>query len=170
VLLLIEFIGIIAAFAYTNTHIPDFLLLSLKQEAVQVTPYFVDGTTPNQKELNSWLRLPAPAYFPGSPTIQASLTIVDRQGQVLAAIGSNTAPTGTMLHTLLPKQSAAHLQLIVAGKSQGQVDQLSNGVLTVIIPIDGSDGTVRGALVQYTVPHMLDQQNRFWINVYSLFA
>ena len=170
VLLLIEIIGIVAAFAYTNTHIPEFLVSSLQQEAVQITPYFAGGTTPNQKELESWLRLPVPAYVPGTPVIQASLTVVDGQGRVIAANGSNTVPVGSLPQSLLPKQSAAHLQVILAGKSQGQVDQLSNGVLTVIVPIEGSGGKVEGALVQYTVPHMLDQQNRFWITFYLGFA
>lgn len=170
VLLLIEFIGIIAAFAYTNTHIPELLLSSLQQEAIQVTPYFVEGATPNQKELGSWLRLPAPAYVPGTPTIQASLTVVDRQGRVIAANGSNAEPAGSLLQSLLPEQGAEHLQMILTGKSQGEVDQLSNGVLTVSVPIEGSDGKVLGALVQSTVPHMLDQQNRFWITFYLGFA
>lgn len=170
VLLLIEIIGIIAAFAYTNTHIPELLLSSLQQEATQVTPYFVQGETPNQKELGSWLRLPAPAYAPGTPTIQASLTVVDGQGRVIAANGSNADPVGSLLQSLLPEQSARHLQMILAGKSQGEVDQLSQGVLTVSVPIKGIDGKVVGALVQYTVPHMLDQQNEFWITFYLGFA
>jgi signal transduction histidine kinase len=170
VLLLIEIMVIIAAFVYTNMHIPEFLVSTLRQEAVQVTPYFVRGATPDQKELSSWLRLPAPAYVPGTPVIQASLTVVDRQGQVIAAYGSNTVPAGSLLQSLLPKQSAAYLQMVLTGKSQGQVDQLSNGILTVIVPIEGSDGKVQGALVQNTVPHMLDQQNGFWIAFYLRFA
>ncbi len=93
VLLLIEIMGIIAAFVYTNTHIPEFLVSGLQQEAVQATPYFVGDATPNQKELSSMLRLPAPAYFPGAPVEQASLTVVDTQGQVIAGFtAATTAP------------------------------------------------------------------------------
>ena len=48
VLLLIEIIGIIAAFVYTNTNVKALLTSNLQQEALQATPYFVHGGMTDQ--------------------------------------------------------------------------------------------------------------------------
>lgn len=170
VLLLIEISVVIAAFVYTNATVPTFLLSGLQQQAVQAAPYFVHNGTPDQKELSSWLSIPTSSYFPGAPPLQASLTVVNGQGEVIAATGTNVVPAGAPMQTQLPGQAGTHLQVILAGKSQGQVDILSNGAMVVIAPIEGSDRKIVGALVQNTVPHMLDQQNRYWVSFYLQLA
>jgi two-component system, NarL family, sensor histidine kinase LiaS len=166
VLLLIEIIGIIAAFVYTNTNVKALLTSNLQQEALQATPYFVHSGIPDQGELRSWLNIQAPSYFAGAPTVQASLTVVDRQGLVITAIGSSAAPPGVLLQTRLPHQVATHLQMIVAGKAQGLADDMPDGSMVVIVPIEGSDKVVHGALVQNTIAHYLVQQDKYWITFY----
>lgn len=166
VLLLIEIIGIIAAFVYTNTNVKALLTSNLQQEALQATPYFVHSGIPNQGELRSWLNIQAPSYVAGAPAVQASLTVVDRQGLVITAIGSGATPPGVLLQMRLPYQVAAHLQMIVAGKAQGLADDMPDGSMVVIVPIEGSDKVVHGALVQNTIAHYLVQQDKYWITFY----
>lgn len=66
----------------------------------------------------------------------------------------------------LPYRVATHLQMIIAGKAQGLADDMPDGSMVVIVPIEGGDKVVYGALVQSTVALYLVQQDKYWITFY----
>ncbi len=167
VLLLFELLAITIIFLVVNTTLPQIVLSGAQQDVPQAASYFVHGT-PDREGLTAWLHIPNP-YAAGSYQ-GGFLTVVDKQGQVIASVGDKAMNAGVALQTQLSTQSATNLRGVLLGRTgpQGRVAQEANGSIVAIVPIVGKDKTVQAALILKTSTIM--QANGYWISVYLLYV
>src|SRR6516162_6980519 len=112
-LLELSFIGVILTIAGFN--ISTIAAGSLKQEASQISPYFVH-VSPDAEELTSALNIIYPNLsdqgpFNGYPIF---LAVVDTQGKTLASVGTHPVASNTFLQEQLSQQSSEHLQAVLS--------------------------------------------------------
>jgi NarL family two-component system sensor histidine kinase LiaS len=150
-LLELSFIGVILTIAGFN--ISTIAAGSLKQEASQISPYFVHGS-PDAEELTSALKIIYPNLsdqgpFNGYPIF---LAVVDTQGKTLASVGTHPVASNTFLQEQLSQQSSEHLQAVLSdGKgTTSKIGSEADGTLVGIAPIVGQNNQLVGALVMKT--------------------
>ncbi len=165
VLLLFELFAIAVIFLVVNANLPQIVLSGTQQEVPQAASYFADGT-PDREGLTAWLNIPNP-YANGSYQ-GGFLTVVDKQGQVIASVGEKAMNAGIPLQTQLSLQSTTNLRDVLLGRisPQGRVAQEADGSIVAIVPILGKDKTVQAALVLKT--STIIQANGYWISFYLL--
>jgi signal transduction histidine kinase len=165
-MLLVEILAIAVIFLVVNLDLPQIILSSLQQQSLQASSYFVHGA-PDREALNAWLNIPNP-YAAGSYQ-SGYLTVVNRQGQVIASVGNKAIPPGIALQTRLSAGGAANLHAVLLGTAKvgGLVNRDANGTLVVIVPIMGKDKQVQGALIQQV--GSVEQANAYWVSFYGVY-
>ena len=150
-LLELLFIGVILTVVSLN--ISAIAVNSLKQEASQIAPYFVNGS-PNPAELASALTIIYPNLsnqgpFNGHPIF---VSVVDTQGKTLASVGTHPVASNTLLQEQLSPQGNTNLQAVLSDEkgTTSKIDSETDGTVLGIAPIVGQDNTVVGALVVKT--------------------
>jgi NarL family two-component system sensor histidine kinase LiaS len=113
--------------------------------------------SPDREALTAWLQivkhdLPfknGPFYF--SPLF---LAVVDKQGQVIASIGTNPAPANTSIQILLSPHNGTTLQAMLQNVpgTTNNVASEADGKLVAMTTIVGQKGNVEGALVMKEAP------------------
>jgi two-component system, NarL family, sensor histidine kinase LiaS len=150
-LLELLFLGVILTIVGFN--ISAIAVGSLKQEASQVSPYFVHGS-PDAEELISALKIIYPDTSRQGPLndYPIFLAVVDTQGKTLASIGTHPVATNTFLQERL-SQSSVNLQAVLSdGKgTTSKIGSETDGTIVGIAPIVGQDNQLVGALVEKTV-------------------
>ena len=151
-LLELLFIGVILTIVGFN--ISAIAAGSLKQEASQISPYFVHGS-PDSQELTAALKIIYPNLsnqgpFNGYPIF---LAVVDTQGKAFASIGTQPVATNTFLQERLSPQSSVNLRAVLSdGKgTTSKIYSETDGTVVGIAPIVGQDNQLVGALVVKTV-------------------
>ncbi len=147
-LLELLFVGVILTIVSLN--ISAIVASNLKQEASQITPYFVHGL-PDREELTAALHVidvnnSNQGPFGGHPI---SLSVVDTQGQTLASTGTHPVPANTHIETQLSPQGRANLSAVLSD-AKGTTSKLGSeedGTLVMIAPIVSQAGILQGALV-----------------------
>jgi signal transduction histidine kinase len=170
VMLVIEVFIVIVVFVVIELFfVPQLVLSGLQQYQGQLKPFFAHDGVPDQKALAVWIK--TPSGFPAGyqPDFRA---VVDGRGQVVASIGSKALPSGVMLQTSLPAQSAANLQQVLTGKAgdRGLMSQSPDGGVIAIVPIKGEDNKVHGALIDDTGPNLYTQETRYWLEFDILYV
>jgi two-component system, NarL family, sensor histidine kinase LiaS len=142
------FVGVILALVSLN--ISAIVSSSLKQEATQITPYFVHGL-PDQQELAAALHVidvnnSNQGPFGGHPI---SLSVVDTEGQTLASIGTHPVPANTQIEAQLSPRGRANLSAVLSDSkgTTSKLDSEEDGTLVIIAPIVSQEGILQGALV-----------------------
>ena len=150
-LLELLFIGIILTVVSLN--ISAIAVNSLKQEASQIAPYFVNGS-PDPAELASALTIIYPNLsnqgpFNGHPIF---VSVVDTQGKTLASVGTHPIALNTLLQEQLSPHGSANLQAVLSDEKGtiSKIDSESDGTVLGITPIVGQNNNVVGALVVKT--------------------
>ncbi|GAC1379031.1 MAG: hypothetical protein NVSMB33_03920 [Ktedonobacteraceae bacterium] len=150
--LFIELIFIAVVLWYVRFNLPAIILDDLKKEAPQAAPYFIHGP-PDREELTSGLHainadLPNLGP-PGQSHTIIFLTVVNKQGQVIASIGAHPVPLDTSLQTQLSPQSWTNLQAVLHDikGSTSKVSQEADGTLVAETPILENEGNIQGVLV-----------------------
>jgi signal transduction histidine kinase len=145
------FIGIVLTVVSLN--ISTIAVGSLKQEASQISPYFVHGN-PDANELNAALKNIYPNVanqgpFNGYPEF---LAVVDTQGKVLTSIGAHPIVSSTFIQEHLSSQSSANLQAVLSdGKgTTSKIYGETDGTVVGTAPIVGQNNQLVGALVLKT--------------------
>ncbi|HEY6284422.1 MAG TPA: sensor histidine kinase, partial [Ktedonobacteraceae bacterium] len=150
-LLELLFIGVILTVVSLN--ISAIAVNSLKQEASQISPYFVNGS-PDPAELASALTIIYPNLsnqgpFNGHPIF---VSVVDTQGKTLASFGTHPVASNTFLQEQLSPQGSANLQAVLSDEkgTTSKFNAEADGTVLGIAPIVGQDNKVEGALVVKT--------------------
>jgi signal transduction histidine kinase len=152
--LLLELLFVGGILTLVGLNISAIAVGSLKQEASQISPYFVHGS-PDSQELTAALKIIYPNLsnqgpFNGYPIF---LAIVDTQGKALASIGTQPVATNTFLQERLSPQSSVNLQAVLSdGKgTTSKIYSETDGTVVGIAHIVGQDNQLVGALVVKTV-------------------
>ncbi len=150
--LCIELIFIAVVLYYVKFNVPSIILNDLKQEAPQVTPYFLHGR-PDSQELTAGLRV-INTNLPGlGPPGQSHslyfLTVVNAQGQVLTSLGSQSQPANSLIQSQLSALGNANLRAVLSDKKgmTSRVDSEPDNTLLAEAPIVGESGNLVGVLV-----------------------
>lgn len=134
---------------------PLFLESGLQQQVLQVTPYFIHSS-PDRTAITAWLHTTGLGQNnPLSDLRHGYLTIVDSQGRVIASLGGEVIPAGTMLETKLSTQATTNLRNVLSGATKaanGLNNHESDGTVIVMVPISQKDKGVLGALIMKTTP------------------
>jgi two-component system, NarL family, sensor histidine kinase LiaS len=151
--LLLELLFIGTILMVVSFNISAIAVGSLKQEASQISPYFVHGS-PDAEELASALKIIYPNLsdqgpFNGHPIF---LAVVDTQGKTLASVGTHPVASNTSLQEQLSPRSSTNLQAVLSdGKgTTSKIDSETDGTVVGIAPIVGQDKNLVGALVVKT--------------------
>ncbi len=156
-LLELLFIGVILTVVSLN--VSAIAVNSLKQEASQISPYFVKGS-PDPAELTSALAIIYPNLsnqgpFNGHPVF---VSVVDTQGKTLASVGTHPVASNTLLQEQLSLQGSVNLQTVLSDEkgTTSKIYTETDGTVVGIVPIVGQSNQLIGALVVKT-----DQPNLF---------
>ena len=165
-LLLIEILGLGGVFLAVNTHLGAFVAYGLRQDAVQVAPYFADGA-PRSAALQQWMD--APSWYAGGSTAEGYLAATDRQGQVVASVGGQPLGGGTDLLALMPPPVAGRIRALLAGTSTAPASyRVPGGPLFVAVPVPAPDGGAAGVLVEAVTDTW--GANLFWAAFYGKYV
>ena len=165
-MLVIEIVCVVAAIIIIELFfMPALTLYGDQSAAQQASPFFVHNGTPDEQALAAWIHLPV-AFATYQPEYYA---VVDKQGQVVAAIGSSSLPLNSALQASVPAATAAHLQAVLAGKgsNQGLAYQTSDGSVIAIAPIRGQNQRIVGALFDNSGPGLAGRETAFWLSFYA---
>ena len=156
-LLELLFIGVILTVVSLN--ISAIAVNSLKQEATQISPYFVKGS-PDPAELASALaniypNLSNQGPFNGHPIF---VSVVDTQGKTLGSVGTHPVASNTLLQEQLSPQGSVNLKTVLSDEkgTTSKIYTETDGTVVGIVPIVGQSNQLVGALVVKT-----DQPNLF---------
>ena len=150
-LIVMVFFG--SALLWLSTHITTVVLGQLNGQATQAALY-LETAPQNPALLTAWLQITATndgsQNSANDPTHYHPLflSVVDRQGNVLASAGSQTQAPGTAVQTMLNTQNAAQLRATLnddRGTTSAATEN-SDGTLVAIAPILVR-GQTRGALI-----------------------
>jgi NarL family two-component system sensor histidine kinase LiaS len=135
---------------WLGTHMPDVILTTLNQQAAQGSLYITKAAS-DPEPLTTWLQIDVNT-FPGQDPFHLRphlLAVTNRQGIVIASTGSQPLAPGTSLANLLSLQGQANLSAVLndAQGKTSRIDQEANNTLVAIVPMQGSNKTVEGALV-----------------------
>ncbi len=148
--------------------VPPLVLYGLQQYQGQLRPFFVHNGVPDQQALAFWIKNPGgyPAGY--QPEYRV---IVDSRGEIVASTTPYEALPGTFLQTRLSPAVAASLQEVLSGRGsdQGIARKETNGAIVAIVPIEGNDNRVRGALIDNTGPGIYMQEALYWLQYDSLY-
>ena len=151
-LLELLFIGVILTVIGFN--ISAIAVSNLKQEASQISPYFVHGS-PDAEELAAALHVidvnnSNQGPFGDHPI---SLSVVDTGGQTLASTGTHPVPENTQIEAQLTPQSRVNLSMVLSdGKgTTSKLGSEEDGTLVMIAPIVSQEGILQGALVMKSI-------------------
>ena len=154
-LFFIELLIAIIFLSFVIANEPVFLESGLQQQTLQLTPYFVQNP-PDRTAITTWLHTTGLGQNnPLSDLRHGYLTIVDSQGRVIASLGGETIPAGTMLDTKLSAQASTNLRNVLSGETEaanGLNNHESDGTVIVMVPISQKEKGVLGALIMKTTP------------------
>lgn len=165
-MLVIEIVCVAAAITIIELFfMPSLVLYGDQQAALQASPFFVHNGVPDQQALAAWIHMPV-AFETYQPKYYA---VVDKQGQVVAEVGSSSLPLNEALQARVPAATAARLQAVLAGKvnHQGIAYQTSDGSVVSIVPIRDKNHRINGALFDDTGPGLAGRETTFWILFYA---
>lgn len=151
--LLIEILVIGSGLTFLAIHLPDIIVNNLSQQAIQGAPYLAQAAS-DPGPLEHWLHAIAATDLQQEPFRPALtlLAVINTQGRVVAAVGSQALPPGTPLLPRLPHESQANLRSVLADArgATEKVTQEANEVLIAIAPMKGDEARLQGALVMST--------------------
>lgn len=151
--LLIELLTFIVLLAYILFNQVALLVNSVQAQATQAVPYFVHGT-PDRDALAKWLQVSNGGIAPTVVDARKSgfLAVVDGRGQVLASRGGDAPAVNTPLQPMLSTRARADLTALLRGHSSvpSYGEQMSNGMVVLLAPIQAQGGPVLGALIAQT--------------------
>ncbi len=144
---------------------PNVLVNNLTQDAPQAASYFTPSG-PDRTSLTAWLQgisdtVSNEVPFTYHPIF---LSVVDRQGQIIASVGPNAIPIDTPVQDQLSAQGNAQLREVLLDNTSASsmVSLVGTDKMVVITPIKRSGGNVDGALViAITVPDRLQPLEGF---------
>jgi NarL family two-component system sensor histidine kinase LiaS len=151
--LLIETLVIGAGLTFLVTHVPDVILHNMSEQAIQGAPYLAQATI-DPAPLANWLQSIAEADLQQEPfhPVPTLLAVTDTQGRVVAALGPQAPPPGTLLSPQLSPQSQVNLHSVLAD-TQGATEKIAQEAgetLIAIAPMKGNEEHLQGALVMST--------------------
>ncbi len=149
-ILLIEMLTFTAVLAYILFNQVALLENSVQAQATQAVPYFVHGT-PDREALAKWLQI----VNGGIPTQlldarkQSFSAVVNSQGIVLASRGAAAPSMNTQIQNALPTPTRTDLITVLQHHSSSPSfgEQMSNGMIVLLAPIQEGNGPVLGALI-----------------------
>ena len=162
-------------FSYTLTSVATFLLLEvivlsiallaltlntdallendLKQQAAQISPYFIYGV-PDEQILTTWLQSvnsSLAGQWPLGGSTSLFFTVVDTHGRVLASVGKYPVAVQSAMQDALSSSENAGLQSVLQDGS-GKTSRVMKepNALVAVAPIVSIQGKVQGALLLKT--------------------
>lgn len=165
-MLLIQIVWVITALIIVELFfMPNLMLYSKQQAAVQARSFFIHNGIPDQQALTEWIHIPN-SFETYQPSLYA---IVDKRGQVIAAIGSSHPTLNVALQTRLSPSTSVHLQQVLTGREsdQGVAYQTSDGSVITMIPIKDRDHRIEGVLFDDSGPNLANRETTFWISFYT---
>jgi signal transduction histidine kinase len=165
VMFLIQVLVVLVAIIVIEQFFMPALILSVaQQDATQASPFFVHNGVPDQPGLTAWLQLPQSFV-----TYQTSIhAVVDKQGRVVASLGSAAPATNSMLSAKISAQEMIKLRQVLSGQisSQGVAYLKQDGRVIAIVPIGGNKNVVYGAIYEDTGADLAAQETHYWIVFY----
>lgn len=158
----------IVAFIVANLLVPQLVLFAaLSPQASLAVPLFARDGRADPPVLHAWLTRPG-----SSINFQPdSLTVVDKQGLVLASTGPRALPVGSTLSGHFSSVFVADVRKVLAGGSDGLIEPAPYDAMAGVVPIKGDDNVVYAALVVDTGPDIRWRENvsSFWIYLATIF-
>ncbi len=135
------------------THVSTVIAGNLSQQATQSLPYLANAAT-DHEPLTTWLEITAASDASQSggqdPFHYAPLflTMVNTQGRVLASVGPQSLPPGTLLATSLSAANAEQLNAVLSDpvKTSNAVGDEANTTLVVLVPVLNHANQLQGVL------------------------